>query len=579
MTTTATRHQAKPTSRARSRTSTKARERTNPGPVAVSRWRPRGARNGLRFVDYLCGAGGSSAGLSNAGWDLRFAVNHWDVAIATHQANFPDVWHECLDVTSVNIRSLPHAEALWISPICTELSPAGGKSTGYKRSEASKLGQRSILDEIEHIKRMRDESEQVADEGLEKTRATFWSAIQYAEVKRPEIIFLENVPQVVDGWRLFDNWLHTMESLGYRWQIISVNSAHIGGEGIPYAPQWRDRMYIVFVRMDISKVPDITPRPLSYCFGCREVVEGVQTWCPSAAKRAIKVGAYRRKAGTSYGQYWYTCPRGCRTGGTPARVEPFIRPAAAAIDWTDLGTPIGENRLKPNTVARVKEGIDQFWNRPTVTTVRGNTFERAGYLRAWPADLAPLPTQQCSFTDALAVPPGTALPFTMVPGGRWYSDPELIDVPMRTQLASDRHNESLVIPPGGAEPFLAMLRRNAEPGSVRDPMAAFTAGGNHHALVVPYYTKGVSTTPGEPFPTFTTKDRFALARGGDGGYTIDDVTYRMVRWDEAARSQVLPIEDGYVLTGTDGERMAQAGNAVSSNAAQWLGERGAEILV
>jgi hypothetical protein len=109
-------------------------------------------------------------------------------AIATHRANFPNVWHECVDVTTINLRTLPHAHALWISPICTEASPAGGTSTGWRRSVSSKRGQAEPVDETDPVRQ----------EGLQRTRATFWEAIRYAEIWRPELIFVENVPDVVD---------------------------------------------------------------------------------------------------------------------------------------------------------------------------------------------------------------------------------------------------------------------------------------------------------------------------------------------------------------------------------------------
>jgi hypothetical protein len=49
--------------------------------------------------------------------------------------------------------------------------------------------------------------------------------------------------------------------LGYNYQLVSVSSAHIGGDGNPYAPQWRDRLYIVFTRKGIP-LPDVDPKPL-----------------------------------------------------------------------------------------------------------------------------------------------------------------------------------------------------------------------------------------------------------------------------------------------------------------------------
>lgn len=580
---------------------TKTKDRSGAVKI-VSTWKPRGPRNGKTFVDLLCGGGGSSAGFSDAGWELVCGINHSPVAIATHEANFPGVRHECADVTTVNMRSVPAANALWISPICTEASPAGGKGKGWKRSEASKNGQRDLLQEQGHVEQST----------LEKTRATFWEAIRYAELHRPEIIVVENVPDVVDVWALFDLWLGCFDRLNYHWQLISVNSAHIGGNGIPYAPQWRDRLYIVLTRKDIGRVPEVQPFPKSWCFECEQVVDGVQTWCKAAQNRDLKVGKYRRKPGSSYGQYWYVCPNGCRTSGQRARVEPFILPAAAAINWNDLGTPIGEGRLKPNTLRRIALGQEMFWNNPTVTTVAGNTFERAGYLRSWPAFGAPMPTQQCTTTDALTTPPnwppfmfnanhdddrvyradgepmtartvrigdGLCLPpFTMVPGGRWYSDPVAMTEPMRTQLANDGGCEALVTPPGGAEPFLTVLRNNVDVQSIWEPGPTLCAGGNHVGLVVPYYGKGVASSTDEPFPTVTTRDRFGLARGGDGAAVrIEDCFYRMVTWEESARSQTLPVDRGYVILGNDGQKAAQVGNAVSSNAAQWFGQQTALV--
>ncbi|HEX3649759.1 MAG TPA: DNA cytosine methyltransferase, partial [Pseudonocardiaceae bacterium] len=45
---------------------------------------------GLTFTDIFCGAGGSSIGLTAAGFELRLAANHWARAIETHAANFHD---------------------------------------------------------------------------------------------------------------------------------------------------------------------------------------------------------------------------------------------------------------------------------------------------------------------------------------------------------------------------------------------------------------------------------------------------------------------------------------------------------
>ena len=50
----------------------------------------------LRACDLFCGGGGTSVGaIATGGVTLVGAVNHWDIAIDTHSANFPGVrhWH------------------------------------------------------------------------------------------------------------------------------------------------------------------------------------------------------------------------------------------------------------------------------------------------------------------------------------------------------------------------------------------------------------------------------------------------------------------------------------------------------
>jgi len=501
----------------------------------------------------FCGAGGSSIGLDAAGFELKLAANHWQRAIDTHQANFPDAEHRCADINNYDMRRLPTTDILWASPICTEISPAGGRQTGYKRSTQSKAGQMDLLQEHGHV----------AQEGFERTRATFHDIIRATEVHRYRAVLVENVPDVVDRWALFDWWVDGMRLLGYNVQFVSVSSAHVGDDDNPYAPQWRDRLYLVFTRTGIP-LPDVAPRPRSYCASCDGDVQGVQTWAPSMLKRHLKVGRYRRIPTSSYGQYWYACPTCAR------RVEPYILPAASAINWSDLGTRMGDLNLKPTTIQRVETGLQMF-GQPTLTTVKGNTYERpgSGYLRAWPVGDAPLPTQTCTAAEALTVPP------MMVPVGGTWADAvtSATDEPLRTRTANPKGFEAVVTP----EPFIAMLRRNGTATSIRTPLATIAAGGTHHALIVPYYTKGVARPIGEPFDTISTRDRFALVTGQPTRpIEVADCLYRMVQPRESLRAQRFP--DSYIVTGNQGEQTMQAGNAVSANVAQWIGERVADAL-
>lgn len=478
------------------------------------------------FTDVFCGAGGSSSGLVRAGGLLRLAANHWDRAIETHAANFRDADHLCADVSNYDMRRLPRTQVLWASPICTEISPAGGRKR--RRRVAASDDQYGL--DIEAYG-------PVAQAGFERTRATFWDVIRAIEVHRYEAVLVENVVEVATDWELFDHWVAAVCALrpGYQVQFVSVSSAHIGDDdGNPRAPQWRDRLYLVFSRSDVP-LPDVDPRPLAWCSSCGEDVEARQWW----KREGRRIGKYRA-------QYLYRCPNGaCRH----AVVEPYVVPAAAAIDWSDLGTPIGDRKrpLAKNTLARIRAGLAMF-AQPISLEAAGNTFERRPGVRTWPAMDAPLTTLTATSTKGVATPPfvvracgvddgdhtrvwparesplgtrltsnsdGVVYPPMLVPsGGTWRDTAAGVGVPMATRTVSE--TDGLVCPsfidvartnnqPRAiseplaplttgtnhglvSQPFVAELRGGGSKDTARavgDPLAAVTAGGNHHGLAVP----------------------------------------------------------------------------------------------
>jgi DNA (cytosine-5)-methyltransferase 1 len=544
------------------------------------------------YIDLFCGAGGSSIGLTAAGGQLLLGANHSKRAIETHSKNFADAEHECADINHYDMRKLPRgAHVLWASPICTEISPAGGKR---RKGKGNPLQQELLAFGA------------VKKEEFERTRATFHDVIRAAEIHRFPYVLVENVVEVVTDWELFAWWLDGMVLLGYEYQIVCVSAAHVGGDVNPHAPQRRDRVYIVFNRKDCAK-PDVEPRPLSHCGTCGDV-QGVQVWkrpegTMTESGRRFMVGKY----GPRTGQYFYMCPN---AACGQAMVTPYERPAAAVIDWDDLGVRIGDREaaglapLAEATMRRIRRGFDMF-ARPIVATVAGNTYERPGsdYVRAWPADLSPFMARTTTGSDALAVPPvlvnsahnddraypvdgspfpartvkiGDGLacpPFFDTPGGSWNRG-TLAPVAEAFRTRTTREWEALVVPPGA---FIETKRNNTVPTSAWEPLTAVTAGGNHHGLVIPYNRTGVPSPTVQPFPTQTTRDRCGLARGGDGAQLdIMEAFYRMVSWQEQARAQRFP--SFYEITGNKGECTAQAGNAVACNVAQWLGQRVGEAL-
>jgi DNA (cytosine-5)-methyltransferase 1 len=564
----------------------------------------------LTYTDIFCGAGGSSIGLTEAGFELKLAANHWDRAIETHSSNFPDAEHLCADVNNYDMRRLPRTAVLWASPICTENSPAGGR----KRRSAQP-------DLFDHGP--------VADGAFERTRATFWDVIRATEVHRYLAVIVENVVEAA-SWELFDLWTECMRKLGYEAQFVSVSTAHVGDESNPHAPQWRDRLYVVFTRTGIP-LPDVAPRPVAWCSECDLDVLAVQSW---KDPRKRKIGKYRQ-------QYLYRCPNGrCRQ----SVVEPYVLPAAAAIDWSDLGQRIGERTrpLAPKTLARIRAGLAQF-AQPITLEAAGNTFERRPGVRTWPAGGAPLTTLTGSATKGVACPPFVVYGYS----GGVERRVKPIDDPLGTIVANGRGHYGLVSPPvlfsvnhdddhgraypadaaplpprttkiGDAlacRPFVTMLRANNQPTGTDEPLATVTTGRHHyltvppgafftkhytprgrdgqmakdvrtdplgailaaggrHSLVVPYYRTGKAKTTASPLDTVTVRDRFALV--DPASLDVDDCLFRMLQPREHLRAQRFP--DSYRVLGNKGEQTMQAGNAVSANVAHWLGRAVAAVL-
>ncbi|MGW6238350.1 DNA cytosine methyltransferase [Streptomyces sp. NPDC055094] len=494
-------------------------------------------------IDLLCGAGGSSTGLEEAGYELILGINHWQLAIDTHAANHRNADHACIDISGFPMRYLPNADVLWASVICTEISPAGGR-----RRETNQMNLLDLIDEGEDWKAL-------TKDAFERTRVTGWCVVRAAEAKRFKAIVVENVVEFGLDWILFPKWLEAMELLGYQYQIVCVSSAHVGDDSNLRAPQWRDRMYVVFTLKTMRK-PDLEPRPLAPCVDCGEDVHAVQSW----NVEGVRIGKYRR-------DYIYRCPSArCRH----AMVEPYVRPASDIINWDDLGTRIGDRKkpLVDTTMDRIRAGLIKFPYRPSSITL---THGKEGGDRAYAVEDRPLPTRTAKQGDALLVPTG----------GSWNTAAVPVDVPLRTRTT--RESEALLT----VDPFIVEFRNHATASPASNPLSGVTAQGNHHGLVthagrvperarstlVVPYRKAAVKTAAEPVHTLSTRDSAALVRSAPD---INDCYFRMLKPREQLEGQRFPAK--YVVYGNQAEQTTQAGNAVSVNVARWIGQRLEPVL-
>lgn len=466
-------------------------------------------RTRLTVTDQFCGAGGSSIGATAAGAELRLALNHWKLAIETHNSNFPEADHDCADISNTDPRRYESTDILLTSPECTNHTSAKGIARARQ--------QRGLFDG--------------PDPEAERSRATMWDVPRFAEFHGYQLIIVENVVEA-RRWVLWDAWWKAMSDLGYEGREVYLNSMCA-----PPTPQSRDRLYVVFWRKG-NPAPDLDIRPDAWCGHCEDVVRAQQAFKRSAW------GRYRS-------QYIYACP----TCGNEA--APLAAPAATAIDWSLEAERIGDRSrpLKPATLKRIRLGLERYANQAMAVQVGGNLFARGeSTTRIRPVSLSHA-TQTTQADRGLVTPP-------FITPLRTNAETSGLDEPVATVTAGGNHH-GLVSPPG-------YIVGNYSPGWVRpvtDPLGTVTAV-DHHALLVPYYGTGVARPTSEPMGTVTVRDRQALV---SKAVEVEDCTFRMLQPEEILAAMAFPSD--YVVHGNKRERVKQAGNAVTPPVTKLLLER------
>lgn len=173
----------------------------------------------LRAADLFCGAGGTSAGAHATGQaEVVFALNHWDRAIQTHSANFPNAKHVNSRLEGTRPGEAENINLLFASPECTHHSRArGGKPTS------------------------------------DQQRSGAWHVLPWIEYHRPSWVVIENVSEFkewgpvdskgrpIQSYRgkFFDAWLMAIRAAGYRVDLQKLNAANFG------AATSRNRLFVV----------------------------------------------------------------------------------------------------------------------------------------------------------------------------------------------------------------------------------------------------------------------------------------------------------------------------------------------
>ncbi len=489
----------------------------------------------LDMIDFFCGAGGSGQGAHVVpGVNVRFAANHWQLAVETHATNFPSTEHMVADIAQVDMRRVPAGDLLWASPECTNHSIAKGRAKADAQPDLF--------------------GETLPDEAAERSRATMWDVPRYLESMilrgRPVKGFIvENVVDARD-WVFWNAWRMALTSLPYEVHVVYLNSMFAQPRETPWAPQSRDRVYIVGWLKTLGRRPDFHKwlRPRAFCETCEAWVDAIQAW-KDPDKQYGRYGAKR--------QYVYRCPStACRN----AEVHPPVLPAAAAIDWSLPATRIGDRPrpLAAKTLRRIAAGLERQYRMPLLTPA-GGTWNDTAY-----------PVDQVMRTRTTRDNEGVTIPPLLIPcEGREGKGAWPVTGVLRTQTT--RNETGLAIMPGQRAPFMVEMRGGGSDHRAGfEPMATVCAHGTHHglalppelgAMLVPYYRTGVAQPVSRPMGTVTTRDR-------EQDIAVEDCEFRMLEPFEIGAG--MAFAEDYRVLGNKRERVRQYGNAVTPPAAEVL---------
>lgn len=521
----------------------------------------------IRVADLFCGAGGTSTGMVEALRNLGFKVeltgiNHWDMAIATHNLNHLDSRTFCTGVDKINPRELfkdGELDILWASPECMHHSIArGGKPIN------------------------------------DQSRSTAWEVLRWVEACRPSVVLVENVKEF-PTWgpvnregrpiksmkgKTFTAWDQCFQSQAYRTGHTVLNAADFGD------PTTRERFFfqaILHPRRVVFPFPTHSQHPLEDLLQttrkpwvpARDIIDwSIEGGSIFKRKRQLKPKTLRRifYGLRKFGLRPYLTPGfGEREGQKPRThsvdvpaptvttsghhhlVEPYL------VHLRGTGTARDIERPVPTITC---SGKHHALCEPFLVTINHGD-DKAGTNDNRRLHEIDKPLGTVTTKNGL----GVVTPFILQQqsGG----SPRSADDPLPTIATAGA--QALI------QPFIIPIDHNTSPGGARAvefPLSTITTEARH-ALVEPFVMKYNRTGKGksvlEPLDTVTTKDRFALVQPEiiiEGQRYLLDIRFRMLQPHELKKAQGFP--SNYQFKGTKADQVKQIGNAVPRRLARAL---------
>lgn len=166
-------------------------------------------KNKLRIASFFAGVGGVDLGFEQTGSFETIYANEFDpYAVKTYEANF-NIKVDCRDINDVKVSDIPNFDVMLAGFPCQSFSLAG-----YRQGFNDEKGRGTL----------------------------FFELVRILKVKKPKIVFLENVKNLVghDNGNTFRVILEHLEELGYYVKYSVLNAKDYGN-----IPHGRERIYIV----------------------------------------------------------------------------------------------------------------------------------------------------------------------------------------------------------------------------------------------------------------------------------------------------------------------------------------------
>ena len=425
-------------------------------------------------VDFFCGGGGAGTGLEmGLGRPVNVAKNHNPNAISMHTINHPGAVHYTTDVFEGDPDTECGGKAVgWfhMSPDCTHHSQAAG---GQPRKR-----------EIRNLS---------------------WIGLKWAGMKRPRVISLENVKQILQWGRLIakrDKATGRVVKLGG--EIAAPGEVvPVGQQFLIPDPKQRGRTWRRFVAL---------LEGMDYVVEWK-VIKACDFGAPTSRERLFMIA---RCDGQPI--VWPEATH----AKNPAKGQQKWKTAADCMDFTDLGKSIfGRKKdLAPATLRRVAKGMKKFvidsaapfivpianWSGETVQSAdeplrtvtsypKGGAFSVVSPIIA-PAThqgsdrindpLDPLPTVTCANRGEL-----TLISPTLIQSGygeRPGQEPRVpgLDQPLGTVVAGGVKHAL-------AAAHLVKFRFNDAGKALDEPLPTITSGGNYQRPAGAAHAMGIST--------------------------------------------------------------------------------------